>query len=112
MKVNLVEYVIKDDQPYAILSIEEKKAIIGDIKKPILDQGYVYLMTPEKSENWESILPVCTIYDERRKKAIKAKGFTSDSTIIKIAVQFWNDSSDMKSFKQKINKPFIPSNEL
>jgi hypothetical protein len=92
MKITEAEYITIDDNPFLRLVIDEKEALVGDLKGLLLDDGYVPLISRHRDVDWSQILPPIVI--RVNEETFTLYGCTDDPVIVKMALNYWKAVND------------------
>lgn len=110
MKLNIekAEYISTDGHPFLLLMINGKETLVGEIKKELLDKGYVYLASTEEDFIWEDVLPKLTVPASEDFDEIELEGLTDDPVIVQMARDFWDATNFLNGKKFKEGSIDIP----
>lgn len=90
LKLQSAEYTLIQGRPAARLIIDGKEAFLIDVKKSLLDAGYVYLISLSLDYDWTEILPPMTLppIPSLTDRPMTLRGITDDPEIVRIARAF------------------------
>ncbi len=90
LSLTSAQYILFMGNPAVRLVIDDKEAFLCEMRKPLLDAGYVYLIGTSTEYNWETILPKTTLppIQGLTSTTTKLPGITNDSKIIAVAREF------------------------
>ena len=102
MKICNAEYIFINKHPFLRLEVDDKKALIGELKWSMVEAGYIYLSSSESDVNWETILPEIHIPASETMNELNLKGFTNNPTIVAMARDYWKaiNHLDGKKFQE------------
>lgn len=87
LNIQSAQYALLMNRPAVRLNIEGKEAYLCDMRKPLLDQGYVYLISMSPDYDWEELLPPLVVppLPGLSDKAMRLQGLTNDEGVLRIA---------------------------
>lgn len=90
LDVQSARYALLMGKPAVRLQIGGKEAYLCDIRRQLLDAGYVYLISMSSDYDWEALLPVVTVPPLPGLTAtpMNLRGLTDDETVLRIARAF------------------------
>lgn len=104
LDIQSADYTLLDGTPALHLVIDGKDAYVADVRAPLMDAGFVYLISLTSGFQWEDELPVATIPATPGVcvEAIAFPGVTDDPEVVRLTREFFavlNGEGD---------KPFAP----
>ncbi len=110
--VEKANYKFTDNYTVLELVINGKIALIGDVKKALLDLGYVYLISSTIGFNWEDVLPdkEVTVDDESADSPMTLTGCTDDPVIVQLTRDYWDAINELNGKVFKEGPVKIPPN--
>ena len=106
MNINNAEYITIDAHPYLRLVIDDKEALIGELKWSIRELGYVPLTCRDFKVDWSEILPTIHVPATQTRREFTLKGFTDDPIIVKMAHAYWKAVNHLDG--EKFEKGPVP----
>ncbi len=103
LNIESAEYALLEGEPALRLTIGGKEAFICDVRRPLLEAGFVYLISMTPDFQWEDELPLLTIPPTPGVCAtpLPFPGITDDPEVLRLAREFVKilDAADGPGFK-------------
>ena len=87
LELQSAQYALLMGKPAVRLQINGKEAYLCDMRRPMLDQGYVYLISLATEYDWEDLLPPVVLppLPGLTTAPMRLRGVTDDAAVLRIA---------------------------
>ena len=104
LNIESAEYTLLEGVPALRAMINGREAYLCDVNLPLLEAGYVYLISLTPGRQWEDALPVLTLphIPGVNNRALPFPGVTDDPGVLALARRF------VDTLKGEGGRPFAP----
>ena len=87
LELQSAQYALLMGRPAVRLQLDGKEAYLCDMRRPLLDKGYVYLISLAADYGWEELLPPVVVppLPGLSNAPMRLRGVTDDPAVLRIA---------------------------